>query len=229
MKKNTLIFAFLFLFIGITTHAQQVTISGKVVAFKGFPINGAQVTSKKTDKAVVTNIKGEFTIKCNKKDVLKFSAEGFNEEAYKIKTNDSLSVNLIYQNEISSYNKVVDNLHLKAETLDHCLANLLQDNNNYDRLNSIFELVQLIYPGARVTREDNGGSEQIMLESRGPNTIMASPNALLVVDGIVVTDISSIRPTEVKTIKVLVGNDAAHWGVRGGNGAIEIELKKGGL
>lgn len=50
---------------------------------------------------------------------------------------------------------------------------------------------------------------------------------MLVVDGIVVQTITDIHPPIIKTIKVLVGNEAGHWGVRSGNGAIGITLKDG--
>lgn len=50
---------------------------------------------------------------------------------------------------------------------------------------------------------------------------------LYVVDGTTVFDINDINPTDVKSIEIIKGPDAAIYGMQGENGVIVINLKKG--
>ena len=87
------------------------------------------------------------------------------------------------------------------------------ENNNFDRMLNIYDIIQSIYPAAQFST--TGSEKKVVLESRGPNSLFSGNEALLVVDGIVTADISGISPAQVKSVKVLVGNDAADWGSRG--------------
>lgn len=211
--------------ISLNLYAQSELISGKVIAFKKYGLNGVKILAKKSKEVAFTDIDGNFTINCNKKDFITIRVDGFRMESVKINSKDSVFVNLIYLNNQKAYNDILENNYLSKGFLDYCVENLLENNNNYDRMDSIFHIIQSIYPGAKTSTES--GTIEVILESRGLNTWMASPAALLVVDGVVTTDIATILPIQVKSVKVLVGNDAAYWGVRGGNGVVEIELKKG--
>ena len=115
--------------------------------------------------------------------------------------------------------------HLTKEALDYCIDNFMETNNNYDQMSSIYQIIQTVYMGASI--EEIDGINRVVIGTRGPNSFYAANHALLVVDGIVVEDISNIHPLEVRTVKVLVGTQAGHWGVRGGNGVVEIKLKDG--
>ncbi|WP_157961056.1 carboxypeptidase-like regulatory domain-containing protein [Lutibacter citreus] len=207
--------------------AQTQIIKGKVTAFKKFPLKGVNITAKKSKEKVMTDSLGLFSISCKKKDMLRVELDGFEYQYVKLGKQDSLNFNMIYRNNEKSYQSVLENNNLEKSILDYCVENLLIDNNNFEYMTSIFEVIQSVCPGARIS--DDTGSEKVLLITRGPNSFFADPYALLVVDGIVVDEISSIQPIQVETIKVLIGNEAGHWGVRGGNGAVEITLKKGSL
>ena len=64
---------------------------------------------------------------------------------------------------------------------------------------------------------------------RGVRSINSSNDPLILVDGIEMSDISGISPTQVKSIEVLKdAAAAAAYGSRGANGVILITLKKAG-
>ena len=219
-----------FLLIGVMTlqlNAQTNSINGKITAFNKYPLKGVSIIAKKSKKTTQTDSLGFFKISCKKKDLIRIELEGFESQYIKLKNLDSLFVNLIYSNNNNSYESVIANKSLDKSVLDYCVENLLVENNNFETMNSIFQIIQNIYPGANITSDT--GSEKILLDSQGPNSAFADPYALLVVDGIIVTEISSILPLQVADVKVLIGNEAAHWGLRGANGVIEITLKKGML
>jgi hypothetical protein len=226
MMKDKLQLPFLLIFFLIlNSYAQNKTIKGTVLGFKDYALNNVVVKSKKSKKETLTDSLGNFTIQTKGKDELEFSADGFYPEKFKIHNSNDMVVNMIYVDDNNSYDDVLESKHLSQEVLDYCVAHLMEDNNNYDRLRNVFEIIQNVYPGANI--EEIDGITRVVLNARGPNTIMAGNYALLVVDGIVVNDITNVQPLMVKSVKVLLGNNAGHWGVRGGNGVVEIVLKDG--
>lgn len=228
LKNNFIWFVFVLMALcAIELNAQTNFVNGKVIAFNKFPLKGVNLKAKKSKNSVKTDSLGFFKISCKKKDLIRIELEGFESQYIKLKNLDSLFVNLIYSNNNNSYESVIANKSLDKSVLDYCVENLLVENNNFETMNSIFQIIQNIYPGANITSDT--GSEKILLDSQGPNSAFADPYALLVVDGIIVTEISSILPLQVADVKVLIGNEAAHWGLRGANGVIEITLKKGML
>lgn len=219
----------------ISVTAQSHTVKGKIVAFKKYPINNVKVSAKKAKTKVFSDSLGNFTITCNKKDHIVFDAAGFQNQRFKLKGEDSLNVNLVLVLDEAAYKDVVRFNHLSKGTLDYSLKYLISENNNFDQLATIYDVVQYVYPQAKIVDPnkvdaadpgDFGATgPQIILDSRGVNSINASLYALLVVDGIPINDISGVHPVEVKTLKVLMGNEAGHWGMRGGNGVVEITTK----
>lgn len=84
---------------------------------------------------------------------------------------------------------------------------------------NIYDYIQGRVPGVQVT---NG---QIII--RGLNSIIGDCAPLILVDGIEMSDISSISPDDVDTIDVLKdASTTAIYGSRGGNGVIVITTKK---
>jgi hypothetical protein len=227
MKKRFYILVFLMFCLSITSNSQSNIIEGKVYAFKEYPLNKVEIVSSKSKKTVYSDSLGNFQIEVKKKDLLKFNANGFFSE--KVKTNgniNDLKIKLLYYAEDNNaYKSVLKSEHLTKEALDYCIDNFMETNNNYDQMSSIYQIIQTVYMGASI--EEIDWINRVVIGTRGPNSFYAANHALLVVDGIVVEDISNIHPLEVRTVKVLVGTQAGHWGVRGGNGVVEIKLKDG--
>lgn len=229
MKKSLLITVLLIFLGNLNSHAQKNMASGRIIGFKKYPIKNVKIFSKKTKNEVITDSLGHFSIACKPKDVLKINAGGFEDQNIKTKGSDPIYINLIYAETKESYNNILKGKHLKKETLDYCIENLLEDNNNYDRFQTVYDVIQYEYPNAKINNNPDSSfgvsGPQILLNAKGVSTFLGSPFALLVVDGIVVTDISGVATPQIKTLKVLTGTNAGHWGMRGGNGAVEITLK----
>ncbi|MRT92007.1 TonB-dependent receptor plug domain-containing protein [Ancylomarina sp. 16SWW S1-10-2] len=99
----------------------------------------------------------------------------------------------------------------------------MDENNNFDRMASIFQVIQFVYPSSKV--ENVNGMNHVFLTSRGPNSLSSGMEVLIVVDGIITEDVTGISPAQVKSVEVLLGNEAAEFGSRGANGAVIIHLK----
>ncbi len=92
------------------------------------------------------------------------------------------------------------------------------------------ELIDMLYavPGIDVTKSGNSYDIKI----RGKNTFLMDHQPLFVVDGLALSteyaDIANaVNVNDVDRIRVLKGSEATAYGSRGGNGVIEIYLKRG--
>lgn len=92
------------------------------------------------------------------------------------------------------------------------------------------ELIDMIskQPGVQVKKA--GADYDITIRSKG--TFLTSHQPLYVVDGLAVgtryADVANmVQVTDVDRIRVLKGSEATQYGSRGGNGVIEIYLKRG--
>ena len=71
-----------------------------------------------------------------------------------------------------------------------------------------------------------GSGSNAVIRIRGERTILGSNDPLILVDGIEMSDISTIPPSEVQSVEVLKdASMTAAYGVRGANGVILISLK----
>lgn len=235
MKYLVYTLSVLLFFVSNSGFGQDHVVKGKVLAFKKYPLNNIEVSSKKMKTEVFTDADGHFSIVCSKNSQLTFSAPGFYTQKIKINDEEYIAVNLIVIEQEAANKDVVKGEHMTKDQLDYALENLLDENNNFEQLATIYDVIQFVYPQAKVVDPatvdgaapgDFGGTgPQIILDSRGLNSVNASQYALLVVDGVIITDISGVHPIEVKSVKVLMGNKADHWGMRGGNGVVEITTK----
>lgn len=209
------------------SFAQTRFVGGKVLSFNKYPVNHVMVKTSRSHNVAYTDSLGNFKIKCKRNESLIFLANGFEKNREKVK--DFLKdaeLNMIYnEKDDAAFSKIIVSKHMKQNDLEYCIANHLESNTRFSNLLSIYDVIQYVYPPAKVA--EINGTKQILLNARGENSIFAGIEALLVVDGIVVNSIEGIDPIQVKKVDILQGNEASHWGVRGGNGAVEITLKYG--
>lgn len=78
-------FTLLALLIAITSFAQEITINGVVIDETDTPLIGATVQVKNTQKGVVTDFDGKFSIKANSNATLIISYIGYKNQEIKIK------------------------------------------------------------------------------------------------------------------------------------------------
>ena len=90
-----------------------------------------------------------------------------------------------------------------------------QDDSNASYTN-IYDMIRGKVPGVQVTGRK--------ITIRGVNSINPSTDPLFVVDGVIVNTIDHISPSQVKSITVLKGSDAAIYGSRGAGGVIMITM-----
>lgn len=222
MKKSILAVLFLAL-CSFGLQAQDVQLKGKITAFNTYNLQKVLVETSKSKQSVLTDSLGNFVIMCQQKDRLKITAAGFIKQHLRTRGDTTKVINLVFKDSKSAKNKAIAAGHISREDLEFGIKFKTGENNNYASYRDIFEMIQILYPKVRI--DGDTGERKLYLTSRGPQTLIAGEEALLVVDGVVANSISGLSPVQVDRIRVLMGVECSAYGTRGGCGVIEIDLK----
>ncbi len=215
----------LFLFSPFFLHAQNTTVSGRVMSSTdNMPIGAASIIIKGTKAGTSTDAYGYFSISAKSGDVLTISGIGMKQQDYTIGTQTGNLVIFVNPGTNTLNEVVVTALGIRKETKR--LGYSVQTVNGDDLLkatesNPVNGLVGKV-SGLNV------GINQELLAS--PTVLLrGSPLNFYIVDGIPInSDTWNISPDDIETYTVLKGPTAAAlYGNRGINGAILITTKRG--
>ncbi len=217
------LFAFSLVLIGITTFcfAQDNIISGTVYAFKDLQLENILVTAKKAKTSVTTDFSGAFTISCENRDKLIFSGNGFKNEVIRVNKDNSFKIKMVFEGGKKNEKDAIDSNHVSKEELLYSIEKYSEYNNNYSNYNDIYSLIQGEFSGIQFVDRGNGSKNIII---GGISSLEQSNTALLIVDGIIVDDISNIQTIYVKTAEIL--RNGTRYGSRGSNGVVIITTKQ---
>ena len=211
------------LLFSITSIAQTRVVKGKLTTFNEYPVQNVEVASKKAKSTVMTDSLGQFEIVCNEKDVILIKAKVFQSLNKKVNADDHyVSANLVFRDTPQNREIATGNGYITHEQLTFALAHMADENNDFCSYTDVFTLVRGKFPGVKV-RLNSLGSEGIFV--RGDKSIYGDNEAIYVVDGIRVGDISFVNPCEMATIDVLKDGGAARYGSQAANGVVVIETK----
>lgn len=235
--KNKLIFLLiisLFIINGAQAQnkkrAKKVVLKGLVIDTENNPIENASVFIDGKNCKKLSDEEGRFKLKIKPdvKTVMVFTiAQGATEIAYQGEEELTFvleAVEGIMENDLNAaYIKesgIVNTSYIKAHKRN-LTTNMSRNNKNMiknaDHYLTIYDMIQGEVAGVTVS-----GSTIII---RGVGSITMSNTPLFVVNGMPVSSIDHISPSQVKSISILKGSSAALYGVRGANGVIIITLK----
>ena len=201
------------------SFSQMTVVKGKVTAFHELTLQNIKVRAKHSKAQTKTDENGCYQIVCADKDIIIFESPAFIKVKKKVKNPvDSINVNMVFVNTPKKREYAIGYGIISEENLTYAINNLSNDNINFEAYSNIYDLLIGRFPGVEIY-----GNEIII---RGERSLTGSNAALLVVDGMVVSDISYIQPSMVKSIDVLKGPAASIYGSRGANGVVLITLKK---
>ena len=93
----------------------------------------------------------------------------------------------------------------------------LKGEKDYSRYSSIYQLISTEIYNVNV----NGTS----ITTTKPSSFNSSQEIPCAVNGTIIDDVSFIVTSEIKSVRLVEGAGASSYGIRGGNGVIEITLK----
>jgi len=233
----------------ITSESQQKLpkITGKVTDQEGQPLFGVTVAIKGTQKAVLTDAKGNFILETkDKKPKLVFSYVGFTSQEYEV-TGEG-AVNIVLQPAVNSLEEVVVTaLGIKRDKKTLTYASQQVSGDELQKTGNINFMDALNGKAAGIDIEKSssgaGGSTKVVL--RGSKSLTGLSEPLYVIDGIPMmnnkggqpgmwggTDqgdgLSQLNPDDIESINILKGSNASIlYGSQGANGVVVITTKKG--
>lgn len=208
----------------------RLDIRGTVTDEHGVPLVGVTVILKGSTTGAVTGAKGAYTLSANDpKGILVFTYVGFDKQEVPIDGHSQIDV--MMKPSVSSLNQlvVVGYGSTKKKDLTGALARVdMEQSRLQPNANPVQALRGTV---AGVTIVDNGrpGSDA-SITVRGRNSISASNNPLIVLDGIIYAggSLSDINSNDIESIDILKdASSSAIYGSLAANGVILITTKKG--
>lgn len=219
MNKKIILFILLLAFSNIYAKQQKI-VSGKVLLNKQFKLGNIKVTAKKSKAIVNSNMEGEFSIACEKNEILIFSAPYFNSLRKSIKKVDTLTVNMTFKSSFFSKDEVKDLNFFRSEDLEAAIESIKNNTKDYSSYATIKDIIRHEFPS--ITIKEN---EFII---RGESRLASgSDAAIIVLNGVIISNdnVSDIQTSDILSIDVIAGTRAAIYGSRGSNGAIVVKTK----
>ena len=228
----------------------QIQIKGVVKDAGGDPLIGVNVKVKDSTVGTITDINGNFTLQTRKGDILEISYVGYATKTVKVQNAQVLNIVLTEDTEVLNevvvtalgIKKEAKSLSYNVQQVSNAEITRIADANFVNNLNGKVAGVTINSSSAGV-----GGSSRVVM--RGTKSLNGNNNALYVVDGIPMSDmsaastqptdsyegagqsgdpISGLNPEDIESISVLSGPSAAAlYGSAAANGVVMITTKKG--
>jgi TonB-linked SusC/RagA family outer membrane protein len=226
MKKSLLILLLLTL-IRAVTIAQERTITGTVLSAEdGSVLPAANVLIKGTQRGVVTDAKGAFSIQANAKDMLVFSFVGF--LPTEVLVGNQSIINLTLKPDAMQLQEVVVvalGLSREKRSVNTSVQEIKSDKLTAARDVSVAGALAGKIAGVQVLGQSGAKFGTPSIRIRGVNSLSGS-GPLYVVDGTPTADLG-INMDDVDNVSVLKGPAAtALYGNRAAGGVLMITTKR---
>jgi TonB-dependent SusC/RagA subfamily outer membrane receptor len=212
------------LLVSIPSFSQTRVVKGKLTTFNRYPVQNVEVMSKKAKSTVMTDSLGEFELVCNEKDIIMIKAKVFQALNKRVNADDRyVSANLIFRDTPKNREIATGMRYITPEQLTFALAHLADENNDFCNYTDVFDVVRGKFPGVQVKSTSSGQGIFV----RGDKSMTGENQAIYVVNGVRVNDISFINPCEMVSMDILKDGGAALYGSQAANGVVVIETKGG--
>ncbi|HUS01810.1 MAG TPA: TonB-dependent receptor plug domain-containing protein, partial [Chitinophagaceae bacterium] len=235
MKPFLLIITLLFSF---TLGAQnknatnQRSVSGQVTSATGEPIEGVSIKVKGSSAGTTTNAQGNFSItfRTAGKHTLVVSYVGYTTKEVVVDEQATINIQLEETNQTLDDVVVVGYGKQKKSDVTGAVTSISKDRIENMVRTDVTQLIQGAAPGVNVAAIAAGSNPEngSVLLIRGRNSISASNDPLIILDGIPYNGtLSDINPNDIESIEILKdASAAAIYGSRASNGVILIQTVK---
>ena len=208
------------------SYAQQ-TITGNVSDDLG-PVAGANILIQGTSTGTQTDFDGNFTIEAASQDVLVISYIGY--ATQNVTVGNQTTINVRLAEDASQLDEVVVIGYgtSKKKDVTGAVSRVSSESFENQPLTRVDEALQGRAAGVTVAKANGAPGAGIKVRIRGVNSITGSNDPLVVIDGVLGGDLSTLNPNDIASMDVLKDASAtAIYGVRGSNGVILVSTKKG--
>lgn len=239
-RKTLVALFFAFIFGCVAAYAQEIAVTGTVYDSKEEPVIGATVSVVGTNKGVMTDIDGHFTIKTKAGSVLAIRYVGCKPQNIKVKNAGPLNITL--EDNSQELNEVVVTamgITRDEKSLSYARQAINPENMTETRSANLLDMLSGKAAGMQII-SGGGPTASTRVVIRGLNSITGNNEPLYVIDGVPVMNnngedgeldfgnaVNAINPDEIENIEVLKGaNASALYGSDAANGVVLITTKK---
>lgn len=230
MKNRLLLFSksILFLLLSFTAYGQS-QVTGTVTDESGETLVGVSVYEPVSAKGTITDVDGNFSIEVEMGSTLVFSYIGMEDIEVIV---DSERLNIQMQDMASSLDEVVVVGYgvQKRRDVTGAVVSIGEEVFENRPAPNVIQSLQGTVAGLNISMlGSNAEGSEFQTRIRGGNSITASNNPLIILDGVPFGgSLSEINPNDVQSMEILKdASSTAIYGSRGANGVILIQTKRG--
>ena len=237
----------LLMFFAFALSAQNITVKGSVTDETGEPVIGATVKVQGSKTGTMTNMDGEYLIKCDAASILEISYIGYKTQNIPVRGQEYINVTLV--EESTNLNEVVVTaLGIKkdARKVGYAVSQIKADDIAKTASPSLGSALYGKAAGVSIKTAPGGVTGSISMNIRGLQSISGTNQPLIILDGVPVRNgdannkdywsdqrvntngLAQINPEDIENLSILKGAAAtALYGSEGANGVVMITTKSG--
>jgi TonB-linked SusC/RagA family outer membrane protein len=217
-------FLFLAIVVSISLHAQ--TISGTIQSTNGSRVPDAFVLDTKTNKTVLSDFDGKFTIESVEGAELQINAIGFITKVVIASNNMIIVLDASAATELEDV-VVIGYGTKKKGAITGSVVQIKSADILKTPAQSAIQAIQGKAAGVNIVTNDEPGANPT-IQIRGLGTLLGGRTPLYVIDGVEAGGITNLSPNEIESMDILKdASSLAIYGQKGANGVIIITTKKG--
>ncbi|WP_299276777.1 TonB-dependent receptor [uncultured Psychroserpens sp.] len=225
---TTKLFSLVFLLFSALAFGQNVTVKGTVVdQATGQPIPGVNILVKDTSKGASTDFDGNFTIPdVSINATLVFTYLGYKNQEVVVVNANPLVISLVEDAESLNEVVVIGYGTQKKKETTGAVSVVSAETIEKLKPTRVEQALQGQVAGVNVSSNSGSPGAASTISIRGIST-NGDSRPLILVDGNVIEDLSTINPSDIESVNVLKDATAGIYGVRAANGVILITTKTG--
>ncbi|WP_342155351.1 SusC/RagA family TonB-linked outer membrane protein [Joostella sp. CR20] len=211
----------------VSAFAQQQTISGVVTDDQNMPLPGATVLIKGTTNGTQTDFDGNYSIEAADGEILIFSYVGMDTKEVTVGSSNTINVSLtVSTNQLDEVVVVGYGTQKRSDLTGAIVSAKAEEIAEQPALNAMQSLQGKV-AGVNIINSDAPGTDPKVV-IRGVGTASAGSSPLYVVDGIMVSNIQNISPSDIASVDIMKdASSAAIYGSDAANGVVLITTKSG--
>ncbi|WP_396600876.1 SusC/RagA family TonB-linked outer membrane protein [Algibacter sp. R77976] len=229
MKQSILIIMG-FLLVGFSAVSQN-TVSGTIIDEDGQPIPGVNILEKNTNNGFVSDFDGNYMLAIGNNATLVFSYIGYKTQEVLVNGRKTITITMLTDNAQLDEVVVIGYGAIKREKIATSMVSVDGDDIAKQVASNPAEALQGRAAGVQVLSSGGspGASPQIVI--RGITTANASTSPLIVIDGVLQPDgtsLNAVSAQDIDSFQILKDAAAsAIYGSRASNGVVLITTKRG--
>ncbi len=227
-KRLAVLFSVLLGLISFNAHSQGSQITGRVTNTDGSPIPGVNIMIKGTTTGTISDADGAYTLSTDQTDnTIVFSAIGYTAQEYNVSGEQILDVSLAEDLTELEEIVVIGYGTQRTSLVTGSISSINAEQIERTSSQRVEDALQGKTPGVFILPESGSPGAGMKVRIRGTGT-NGDANPLYIVDGIRMSDVNDIAPSDIESVEILKdAASAAIYGAEGGNGVVIMTTKSG--